>query len=81
MAGADNAVADALSRAAIEEVRIGVDYGKMADLQRQDPETKAYKMAVTALKWEEMDVDNGQRKLLQASVQRIHGSPQAPCAS
>ena len=62
--GADNAVADALSRAAIKEVRIGVDYGKMADMQRQDPETKAYKTAVTALRWEEMEVDNGQRKLL-----------------
>ena len=36
----------------------------MADLQQQDPETMAYKTAVTALKWEEVDVDNGQRKLL-----------------
>ena len=64
MAGTDNAVADALSRAAIEEVRIGIDYGKMAELQRHDPETAAYKTSVTALKWEEMDVENGQRKLL-----------------
>ena len=63
-AGADNAVADALSRAAIEEIRLGVDFSKMAGLQQQDPETTAYKTAVTALKLEEIDVDNGQRKLL-----------------
>ena len=41
VAGADNAVADALSRAAIEEIRLGVDYRKMAQLQQQDPETNA----------------------------------------
>ena len=64
VAGADNAVADALSRAAIEEIRLGVDFSKMVELQPQDPETKAYKTAVTALKWEEIDIANGQQKLL-----------------
>ena len=64
VAGADNAVADALSRAAIEEIWLGVDYRKMAELQQQDPETTAYRTAVTALRWEEVDVDEGQRKLL-----------------
>ena len=64
VAGADNAVADALSRAAIEEVRLGVDFGKMAELQQQDAETMAYRTAVTALRWEDIAVDDGQRKLL-----------------
>ena len=63
VAGADNAVADALSRAAIEEIRLGVDYNKMEELQQQDPETTAYKTTVTGLKWEEIDVNDGQRKL------------------
>ena len=64
IAGEDNAVADALSRAAIEEIRLGVDFRKMAELQLQDPETRAYKTSVTALKWEEISIDNGQCKLL-----------------
>ena len=64
VAGADNAVADALSRAAIEEIRLGIDFSKMAELQRQDPETRAYKTSVTALRWEEIEVSNGQQKLL-----------------
>ena len=64
VAGADNAVADALSRAVIEEIRLGVDFSKMADLQQQDQETMAYKTAVMALKWQEIYVDNGQHKLL-----------------
>ena len=64
VAGADNAVADALSRAAMEEVRLGVDFSKMAVLRQQDPETTAYRTAITALKWEEIDVDGGRHKLL-----------------
>ena len=64
VAGTDNAVADDLSRAAIDEIRLGVDFSKMAELQRQDPETRAYKTAVTALKWKEIEIGNGQSKLL-----------------
>ena len=64
IAGGDNAVADVLSRAAIEEIRIGVDFSRMAVLQKQDPETTAYRTAVTALKWEEIDIDDGQSMLL-----------------
>ena len=64
MAGADNAVADALSRAAIKEIRLGIDYGRMAELQGRDPETTAYRKAITALKWEEIDVGSRQCRLL-----------------
>ena len=63
VSGVDNAVADALSRAAIEEVRLGVDFIRMAELQQRDPETKAYRTAVTALRWSEIDLD-GNHKLL-----------------
>ena len=41
VAGVDNAVADALSRAAIQEIRLGIDFSKMAVMQQQDPETVA----------------------------------------
>ena len=61
-------MADALSRAAIEEVRLGVDFGKMAELQRQDPETLAYKTAVTALKWAEVNVDEKHKLLCDTSM-------------
>ena len=63
VSGVDNTVADALSRAAIEEVRLGVDFTRMAELQQRDPETKAYRTAVTDLKWSEVDLD-GVHKLL-----------------
>ena len=64
VAGADNAVADALSRAAIGEVRLGVDFGRMAEIQQRDAETAAYRMAVTALQWEEIAIGDGQISLL-----------------
>ena len=74
VAGTDNAVADALSRAAIEEIRLGVDFNKMAELQQQDPETSAYKTAVTALRWKEIEIGNWPE---QATVRRSHWDAQA----
>ena len=64
LAGVDNAIVDALSRAAIDEIRLGVDYRKMAELQKQDLEPTAYRTSVTSLRWEEIDVDDGHCKLL-----------------
>ena len=64
MAGADNAVADALSRAAIEEVRLGIDFDRTAEMQQQDSEIAASRTAVTALRWEDIAVGDGQRTLL-----------------
>ena len=64
VAWADNPVADALSRAAIEEVRLGVDFGRMAELQGRDPETTAYRTAITSFRWEEIAVGNGRANLL-----------------
>ena len=64
VAGADNAVADALSRAAINEVREGVDYSDMAEKQREDPDTESYCTSITGLKWEDIPINCGQRTLL-----------------
>ena len=38
----DNRVADTLSRATIETVQEGIDYGAMAARQRDDPDEQAY---------------------------------------
>ena len=62
------------SRATIEEIRLGINFSKMAVMQQQDPETTAYRTAVTALKWEEIDVDDGWQ---QAFVRHVNGEPQA----
>ena len=64
VAGAENAVADALSRAAVSEVRNGVDFTAMADQQQEDPETEAYRTSITGLRWESIPVDGGRRTLL-----------------
>ena len=71
VAGAENAVADVLSRAAIEEVRLGVDFGRMAELQRGDPETRQYRTSVTNLIWEEVALTDGVTLLCDTST----GSP------
>ena len=68
VAGAENAVADALSRAAIEEVRMGVDFARMAELQRRDPETSQYRTAVTNLVWEEVALAEGTKLLCDTST-------------
>ena len=41
--GKDNVVADALSRASIDNVQMGIDYRAMAAEQLQDPEIQAYR--------------------------------------
>jgi hypothetical protein len=50
--GANNPVADALSRIEIAAVQLGVDYPAMAAEQRRYPEMNAYKTAITGLRWE-----------------------------
>ena len=71
VAGKENAVADALSRAAIEEVRLGVDFGRMAELQQHDPETRQYRTSVTDLIWEEIALNDHVKLLCDTST----GSP------
>ena len=71
IAGAENAVADALSRAAVEEVRMGVDFARMAELQQSDPETRQYRTAITNLRWEDIEVSDGVKLMCDTSM----GSP------
>ena len=52
--GARNPVADSLSRVEIATVQLGIDYNALADEQRSDPETAAYRTAITNLKWEDV---------------------------
>ena len=68
VAGAENPVADALSRAAVEQVQLGVDFRRMAELQQRDPDTAAYRTAVTALKWEEVNMDGATSLLCNVST-------------
>jgi cleavage and polyadenylation specificity factor subunit 1 len=60
--GSENAAADALSRVELDAVQIGIDYSAMAEEQRQDPETTAYKTAITGMNWQ--DVPFGDTSLL-----------------
>jgi cleavage and polyadenylation specificity factor subunit 1 len=86
--GANNPVADALSRIEIASVQIGVDYSALADEQSRDPETNAYRTAITNLKWKHVqfgdtpvlcDVSSGRpRPLIPAKFRRqifelVHG--------
>ena len=51
VAGADNTIVDTLSWVVINELRRGVDYSRMVDIQQVSPKTHAYRTMVTDLKW------------------------------
>ena len=86
--GAANPVADALSRVEMDAVVAGVDYAAMAAAQSTDPEVKAFRTAVTGLRWADVrfasvsilcDVSTGRpRPLVPSNFKRqvfdiIHG--------
>ena len=48
--GKDNVVADCLSRAAVDNVSVGIDYTALASAQMEDEDTQAYRTAITNLK-------------------------------
>ena len=52
MPGKDNHVADALSRAEVSQLCVGVDYEAMAVSQANDSDVQNYPTAVTGLKLE-----------------------------
>jgi hypothetical protein len=54
VAGKDNPVADALSRASIEAISAGVNYEAMANDQRTNPDVQAYRTAITGLRFEDV---------------------------
>ena len=49
VSGKSNVVADCLSRAALSNVILGIDYGAMAAEQAEDAEVKAFQTAITGL--------------------------------
>ena len=52
--GKDNSVADTLSRATIDDVQLGIDYGAMATAQQQDAEVQAYRTSTSSFQLEDI---------------------------
>ena len=66
-----NPVADALSRVQINSVHLGVNYDEVAAAQEADPETEAYRTAITNLRWENVSIgDSGRTVLCDVSTGR-----------
>ena len=62
--GQKNPVADALSRVEINSIHLGIDYNALADAQQSDPETDAYRTAITGLRWADVPSGDQGRTLL-----------------
>lgn len=62
--GEMNPVADALSRVEINAVQVGIRYDDIAKTQQKDPETAAYRTAVTNLQWADIPLGLGDRTIL-----------------
>ena len=62
--GKSNPVADALSRIEIDSIQPGIDYRRMASLQASDPETAAYRSAITSLVWRDFSLPDSAETLL-----------------
>ena len=62
--GKKNPVADALSRAPIGAVHVGLDYTRLAKEQQQDPETAACRTSITSLKWQDIPLDDSGTMIL-----------------
>ena len=52
-----NPVADALSRAPIDSVHLGLDYNHLAREQQRDPEMPACRTSITSFRWKDVPVD------------------------
>jgi len=69
--GKMNPVADALSRVEINSVHLGINYDEIATAQEGDPETAAYRTAITSLLWKDVDFgDRGRTILCDVSTGR-----------
>lgn len=71
--GRDNVVSDALSRAMIDSVQLGIDYEAMAEGQIHDPEIQAYRSPTQQTSFQLQDVEvqpNGPRLLCDVSTGR-----------
>ena len=58
VSGKSNVVADCLSRAALSNVILGIDYGAMAAEQAEDPEVKTFQTAITGLQIRPYQIHN-----------------------
>ncbi|GFS13733.1 Pol polyprotein [Elysia marginata] len=64
ISGKANVVADCFSRAAINNVVLGIDYKAMAEVQEHDEEIQALKTAITGLNLQSVQISNDGPKLL-----------------
>lgn len=62
--GKMNPVADALSRVEINSIHLGIDYEEIATVQEEDPETAAYRTAITSLRWKDANFGDRDRTIL-----------------
>jgi len=77
ISGKSNQVADALSRAKISALHSGIDFEAMAKDQTADPETQAYRTAISGLHFEDIPVGNKGLTLL-CDVSTGHHRPLVP---
>jgi transposase InsO family protein len=77
VAGKDNPVADALSRANIGAISAGVNYEAMADDQRTNPDVQAYRTAITGLRFEDVPFGTSGLTLL-CDISTGHPRPIVP---
>ena len=68
--GISNPAADALSRAAIDAVQLGIDFHELAHEQSIDPEIKEYRAATSSLQWEDFSLDDDSSLLCDVSTGR-----------
>ena len=68
-----NPVADALSRAPMDSVHLGLEYNHLAREQQRDPEMPACRTSITSLRWKDVPVDEeGNTILCDISTGRPH---------
>jgi cleavage and polyadenylation specificity factor subunit 1 len=68
ISGNKNPAADALSRAAIDEVQLGIDFYELAAEQHADPETESCQTTLTSLQWQDIPLDYNSTILCDVST-------------
>ena len=68
--GNRNPAADALSRAAVDAVQLGIDFYELAQEQREDSETEEYRTTTSSLQWEDIKLDDNSSLLCDISTGR-----------
>lgn len=76
--GHSNAAADTMSRIEIDAVTLGLDYHAMADAQKIDPETDAYRTSITGLQWQDIQLGDDPSLTLLCDVSTGRPRPLVP---